>query len=95
MYSTVREQSTAQPEREKKAGVPSARCHGATPSQSISAQELKCIVRYGRRVQHNLSAKRKQAYPVRGAVEPRLLNQSDQREDGTGSHDFLRPLEKI
>ena len=42
-----------------------------------SAQELKFIVHYARRVQYKLSAKRKPAYPVRGAVEPRLLNQSD------------------
>ena len=53
-----------------------------------SAQELKFIVQYARRVQYNLSAKRKQAYPVRGAVEPRPLSQSDQGEDGTGSHVF-------
>ena len=41
IYSTVRAQSTVQPEREKKAGVPSARSvepRGATPSQSISDQ---------------------------------------------------------
>ena len=53
-----------------------------------SAQEFKFIVHYARRVQYKLSAKRKQAYPVRGAVEPRLLNQSDRREDGTGSRVF-------
>ena len=50
-----------------------------------SAQGLKFIVQYARRVQYNLSGKRKQAYPVRGAVEPRLLNQCDLREDETGS----------
>ena len=53
-----------------------------------SAQELKFIVHYARRVQYKLSAKRKQAYPVRGAVESRLLNQSDRREDGIGSRVF-------
>ena len=50
-----------------------------------SAQEFKFIVQYASRVQYNLSAKRKQAYPVRGAVEPRLLNRS---EDWTGSRVF-------
>ena len=49
------------------------------------AQELIFIVHYARRVQYNLSANRKQAYPVRGAVEPRLL----QSMNGTG-HVCLR-----
>ena len=47
-----------------------------------SAQVLKFIIQYPRRVQYNLSAKRKQAYLVRGAVEPRFLNQSDQEKMG-------------
>ena len=55
-----------------------------------SAQELKFIVQYARSVQYNLSAKKKQAYPVRGAVEPRLLNQSDRREDMGQDHVCLR-----
>ena len=36
-----------------------------------SVQEFKFIVQYARRVQYNLNTKRKQAYPVRNAVEPR------------------------
>ena len=38
IYSAVPAQSTVQPEREKKAGVPSARCRGATLSQSIRSE---------------------------------------------------------
>ena len=53
-----------------------------------SAQELKFIVQYARIKQYNLSAKRKQAYPVCGAVEPRGATPSQSirsREDGTVS----------
>ena len=50
-----------------------------------SAQELKFIVQYMCSVEYNVSAKRKQAYRVRGTVEPRGATPSHQLEDGTGS----------